>query len=212
MRYFIDTEFIENGRTIDLISVAICAEDGREYYAQRDRAPFKDAGDFVARNVLPHLEHFDLGKRERSCRRGEGVVIRGVKYTAMCCGPNGFATSPPCPWRAPRDLMDDILAFCDPARHGPPEFWGYYAAYDWVALCQLFGTMDDLPRGWPMYCHDYRAWLDEHALEHIKQPPDSPHHALSDARWVRDSFAATYRPTVQTVARKLAESVATAHD
>src|SRR5215831_4354209 len=30
-----------------------------------------------------------------------------------------------------------------------PEFWAYYADYDWVVFCQIFGTMMDLPKGWP---------------------------------------------------------------
>ena len=33
MRYFYDTEFIDNGRIIDLISIGVAAEDGREFYA-----------------------------------------------------------------------------------------------------------------------------------------------------------------------------------
>lgn len=33
MKYFFDTEFIEDGRTIDLVSIGIVCEDGREYYA-----------------------------------------------------------------------------------------------------------------------------------------------------------------------------------
>ena len=33
MRYFYDTEFIDNGRIIDLISIGVVAEDGREFYA-----------------------------------------------------------------------------------------------------------------------------------------------------------------------------------
>jgi hypothetical protein len=32
MKYFLDTEFIEDGKTIDLISIALVAEDGREIY------------------------------------------------------------------------------------------------------------------------------------------------------------------------------------
>ena len=32
-RYFIDTEFMEDGHTIELISIGICCEDGREFYA-----------------------------------------------------------------------------------------------------------------------------------------------------------------------------------
>jgi 3' exoribonuclease, RNase T-like len=33
VKIFYDTEFIEDGRTIDLISIGMVAEDGREYYA-----------------------------------------------------------------------------------------------------------------------------------------------------------------------------------
>lgn len=33
MRYFFDTEFYEDGKTIDLVSIGIVAEDGRELYA-----------------------------------------------------------------------------------------------------------------------------------------------------------------------------------
>lgn len=33
MRYYFDSEFLEDGSTIDLISIAFVAEDGREYYA-----------------------------------------------------------------------------------------------------------------------------------------------------------------------------------
>ena len=31
-----------------------------------------------------------------------------------------------------------------------PEFWGYFADYDWVVFAQIFGTMMDLPEGWPI--------------------------------------------------------------
>ncbi len=42
-----------------------------------------------------------------------------------------------------------------------PEIWAYYADYDWVALCQIFGTMLELPDGWPMYCRDVKQLCDE---------------------------------------------------
>lgn len=34
------------------------------------------------------------------------------------------------------------------------------ADYDWVVLCQLYGTMMDLPKGWPMYCRDVKQLCD----------------------------------------------------
>jgi hypothetical protein len=44
---------------------------------------------------------------------------------------------------------------------GSPEFYAYYADYDWVAFCWLFGKMMDLPKGFPMYCIDLKQMLDE---------------------------------------------------
>lgn len=37
-RYFYDTEFIEDGKTIDLISIGVVCEDGREFYAESQEA------------------------------------------------------------------------------------------------------------------------------------------------------------------------------
>lgn len=34
MRFWFDTEFFKDGRVIDLISIGVVAEDGREYYAE----------------------------------------------------------------------------------------------------------------------------------------------------------------------------------
>lgn len=55
MRYFYDTEFIEDGRTIELISIGVVAEDGREYYAVSTEFDPERAGPWVRANVLPKL-------------------------------------------------------------------------------------------------------------------------------------------------------------
>ena len=55
MRYFYDTEFIEDGRTIELISIGVVAEDGREYYAVSTEFDPERAGSWVRANVLPKL-------------------------------------------------------------------------------------------------------------------------------------------------------------
>lgn len=52
MRFFIDAEFIEDGRTIDLISIGIVREDGREFYAINDDCDWDKASDWVRENVL----------------------------------------------------------------------------------------------------------------------------------------------------------------
>ena len=86
-----------------------------------------------------------------------------------------------------------------------PEFYGYYADYDWVLFCSLFGRMIDLPKGFPMYCRDLKQMLDETAAKGMypqSHPPKNledavtmfkeqrnypqqtnEHNALDDAKW-----------------------------
>lgn len=63
MRYWYDSEFLEDGSTIDLISIAFVAEDGREYYAVSSDADMVRIMDdeWLMKNVvaqLPHAEHW----------------------------------------------------------------------------------------------------------------------------------------------------------
>lgn len=51
-----------------------------------------------------------------------------------------------------------------PNKYPNIELYGYYSAYDHVALCWLFGKMIDLPKGFPMYCKDLKQILDEKEL------------------------------------------------
>lgn len=55
MRYFYDAEFIEDGETIELVSIAIVAEDGREYYAVSTDFDGTRANAWVKANVLSQL-------------------------------------------------------------------------------------------------------------------------------------------------------------
>lgn len=59
IKYFIDTEFAETGGdltpTIDLISIAIVCEDGREYYAESKEFNTDHCNDWVRAHVLPKL-------------------------------------------------------------------------------------------------------------------------------------------------------------
>lgn len=166
MRYFFDTEFIEDGRTIDLISIGIVAEDGREYYAQSSQADLQKADDWVKENVLAHLEH--------------------RRVLAPCRA--GHPMNAPCPWKSRGLIRSDLLAFCWPDTYGKPEFWAYYADYDWVVLCQLFGRMIDLPKGWPMYCRDLKQWADDLGGLKLPEQGKGEHHALADARWNREAW------------------------
>lgn len=84
-----------------------------------------------------------------------------------------------------RDVRDFVTRMSDGSK---PEFWGYYADYDWVVFCQMFGAMIDLPKGWPMYCRDLKQWCDELGNPELPAQASKEHNALNDARWNRDVY------------------------
>lgn len=152
MKYFLDTEFVEDGETIKLISIGIVAEDNRELYLQSKlgyyykQDPVSCPNQWAKDNVLPHLDN-------RSSRRQE--------------------------------LRDQIIQFCQTPDDQRIEFWADYCSYDWIVLCQIFGTMMDLPDRFPMFCNDiqqYRSFLDNPDLPEQK---GIVHHALEDAKYCK---------------------------
>jgi 3' exoribonuclease, RNase T-like len=71
-RYFYDTEFIEDGTTIELVSIGVACEDGREYYAISTEFDPKRAGKWVRRNVLDKMPSpSDPAWRSRTAIRDE---------------------------------------------------------------------------------------------------------------------------------------------
>ena len=54
-RYFYDCEFIEDGRIIDLVSIGVVDEYGREFYAVSTEFDDSRAVPWVRRNVLDQL-------------------------------------------------------------------------------------------------------------------------------------------------------------
>ncbi len=151
MRVFMDTEFIEDGKTIDLISIGLVCEDGMAYYAISSECDLSRANPWVQKNVLPYLNYgnvLNVDPIPRAVIAAEIVRLVGDK----------------------------------------PEFWAYYADYDWVVLCQLFGTMMDLPKGWPMYCRDVKQLCDSIGNPPLPKQIGGTHNALEDAKWARDAW------------------------
>lgn len=145
MKIWFDTEFHENGKTIDLISIGLVREDGATYYAETDFAHEKCGSDWLKANVRSHLK--------------------------------GCEVSRP---RMAREIVDFA------GRN--PEFWAYYADYDWVVLCQLYGTMMDLPKSWPMFCMDVKQWAIMLGDPKLPEQTDAEHNALNDALWTRRAW------------------------
>lgn len=177
-RYFYDTEFIEDGSTIELISIGIVA-DGREYYAVHRDAPWKRIAkhDWLMDNVVPTLPR--LHGDERLHR---WVLSRAGRRHNPCM--LDFAHPH---MKDRKRIADEVCDFL--LAGGEPELWAYYGAYDHVALCQLWGTMMDLPDGVPMWTHELmQEW--ERAGRPTKPAQAGEHNALADARWNRALYGA----------------------
>lgn len=181
MRYAYDTEFLEDGSTIELISIGIVAEDGREYYAVN--ADFR--WDRIAKRRWYPPRRWDV----REPWLLENVVSHLPKYHGDARlhlgrpGPFGIVN-----WRDRQFKRRDVIAeqVCDffLAGDGDPELWADYCAYDHVVLCQLWGRMIDLPRGMPFWTHDLRQAIEAQPDAQLPPEPKDAHNALADARHV----------------------------
>jgi hypothetical protein len=145
-RYFYDCEFIEDGVTVDLVSIGVVDETGREFYAVSSEFDPAKAIPWVRRHVLDKLP------------------------------------SPAHPaWRTRARIRADLLAFLtEPGDE--IELWAWYCAYDHVALCQLWGSMVDLPRQIPRFTHELRQRWEDVGRPALPSAPPNQHDALADAR------------------------------
>ncbi|HEY8374045.1 MAG TPA: polyadenylate-specific 3'-exoribonuclease AS [Pseudonocardiaceae bacterium] len=146
MRFFYDCEFIEDGRTIDLVSIGVVDEEGREFYAVSTEFDPVRAGAWVRQHVLTKLP----------------------------------PPSDPA-WRSRAQIRTDLLNFLtEPG--GDIELWAWFAAYDHVALAQLWGPMPALPPQIPRFTRDLRQRWEDVGKPKLPQSPADAHDALADAR------------------------------
>ena len=134
MRVYYDAEFLEDGKTIELVSIGMVREDGREYYAVNAEMDFERVleHEWLVENVVKHLPTTDgihLNRNHPDVKLLE--VIRS-------------------------EVADFFLDACIDAGEKDIELWSWYAAYDHVALCQLWGPMISKPSCVPHYTNDIR--------------------------------------------------------
>lgn len=167
--YTFDTEFLEDGSTIELISIGIVCEDGREYYAVNSEMPVERIAkdDWLMTHVVPSLPRHD----PRPPRR-----LDGSHGPWIWSGPYLRSTEVKPKWVIANEVRDFLRA------DGSPELWADYAAYDHVALAQLWGKMVHLPKGIPMVTYDIEQEI-RRAPGFVKpEQAEGEHNALADAR------------------------------
>jgi hypothetical protein len=85
-----------------------------------------------------------------------------------------------------KSIAIKVLEFLDGDTN--PLFWGYYADYDWVLFCNLFGTMADLPKKFPMFCLDIKQVCVMLGNPSLPIQGSKEHHALNDALWNMNAY------------------------
>jgi len=184
MRYFYDCEFIEDGTTIDLISIAIVCEDGRELYAINQDADWYRVSKhpWLMKNVVPHLPaRLDRMPGLMPHREDTLVLDRSLWHRSEI--------------KTRAQIAAWVQAFITGDR-SENELWADFGAYDHVALCQLFGTMTDLPPSIPMWTHDFQQLWEAAGRPPLPEQTEAQHDALADARHLRDRYAALMGPGV----------------
>lgn len=186
---FLGIPYGETKPTIDLISIGIVAEDDREYYAiSKDFNLWEAWNRFDEKVNMNYKPTFGGGSdghynpkfikeywiRENVLKPiyyewiGKDIDFHEVDFTYR-----DFKILLERYGKTNKQIANDIIKFTDHKmkRYNEfgeynltkPKFYAYYADYDWVAFCWLFGKMIDLPKGFPMYCIDLKQMLDETA-------------------------------------------------
>jgi hypothetical protein len=88
--------------------------------------------------------------------------------------------------KSKEQITQDIIEFVGKE----PEFWGYYADYDWVILCGMYGSMMNRPDSWPMRSLDIEQYMWHLGLssEDIPVTNVGEHDALNDAHYNHELF------------------------
>lgn len=182
MKHFFDTEFIEHAGGIQIVSLGIYSpnfgeiETHKSLYLESSSFDHRLADNWVKENVLKKLEwvnengfYKDIGNPGGVC---EFASLDDEEKYAGSIPENMFA--------------QEILEYLknDPS----PEFYAYFASYDWVVFARLFGRLIDKPANFPMWVIDLKQMMWERGLtkewKHAHCPdPEGEHNALVDARW-----------------------------
>jgi len=179
IRIYLDTEFTGLHQYSTLISMALVAETGDEFYAEFDDYDKSQIGPWHEENVLPHLglEKIDLAAT------GILKVVKGDSEDIR------------------RQIVHWLNEVKDSCSHESDEsvffqFWSDVPAYDWVLFCNLFGSALDIPKDIHYMPMDVATLLyvkgqniDQARIEMIGHGMNKnqflAHHALWDARLIK---------------------------
>lgn len=164
-KFFYDTEFHEDGKTIDFMSIGIVNYDTKEtFYAVSCEFDTSRVCQnwWLMKNVMSSIEH---------------KTFTYYDFDGAPCYRDFILTDKNAMSRDA--IRDGILNFIGDQQ---AELWAWYSAYDHVCLAQLFGKMIDLPETVPMVTYDIKQVHKEAGYPEMPQQPEGLHNALEDAK------------------------------
>lgn len=194
-----DAEFIDNGSTIELVSIAMVSGDGREMYAiSREFNPENLLQNkWMRDNVWPNLP-IDRSHLQQGSGNGAGKwypknACRCMKSDAgeyQCTHGCGKLDKDHPDVRSRgqiRRLVSDFIMASHPKDRDVDrdnvQLWAWYGAYDHVVLAQLFGPMINLPNHIPMHTNDLKSEDARLGGVEVAKQKTGIHNALDDARY-----------------------------
>jgi len=118
-KIFLDTEFTGLHQQTTLISLALVAETGEEFYAEFNDYDRSQVNDWMEENVISKLEM--LSQEEGFSKNNTLTKIKAGKDKIKAA------------------LQNWLLQF------ESVEIWADVLAYDWVLFCELFGGALNIP-------------------------------------------------------------------
>jgi hypothetical protein len=199
--YYIDFEFLEGTQenflgfrtkpTIDMISVGVVAEDGREFYAISKEFNLREAWHrydvktedgvrvrvhWIRDNVLKPIfnDLVLLAKNDKEFTSGRSLSFNyydlkklvnryGLSRNSMKKELTRFLLDPyNTVWNSWDGSEVSYFENLPKESNIEIEIYGYYSAFDHVCLSWIYGKMIDLPDGIPMYTRDLKQSIDEY--------------------------------------------------
>lgn len=169
---YLDTEFTGLHQNTSLISLGLCDDQDRTFYAEFTDYRQDQVDQWIQQNVLSKTRWLSDSEWP------EAPFSEVTKNSTECVGNSEYVVSQLIPW----------------LEHYPNiEIWGDCLAWDWVLFCELFGGAFGLPKHIHYMPRDLVTLLHQHELDvdldrfaYVEQDSDkNQHNALADARVLR---------------------------
>ena len=168
MKYYTDTEFIENNETLDLISIGMVNETGDELYLINKDCDFTKASKWVQENVIDKINPNDTWMSKKD------IAIEVASFMGCC---NQSYTLSKRLWGLKIPFTKTYYQnFYLPKHIESPEIWGDCCDFDFVIFSRLLSgkaSLDNYPMRFPYYFNDIQQEMQRLDIYKLSEQSES---------------------------------------